>query len=97
MKKIKLESISLAYKISIAAAFLLLLINILSVFFVLFPVYNLADDGEQLSTENDRKLERAEKTSNIIFGVSYVLAAVSLGSGAYGVYQDVRKKSKAKS
>lgn len=97
MKKINLKNISLAYKISIVSAFLLLAINILSVIFVLLPIYNLAGDTEvdqKNSTVNDKKLEKAENTTGLVSIASYLLVAVSLGSGGYGVYQDVRKKSK---
>jgi hypothetical protein len=97
MKKINLKNISLAYKISVVSAFLLLAINILSVIFVLLPIYNLAGDTEidqKNSTVNDKKLEKAENTTGLVSIASYVLVAVSLGSGGYGVYQDIRKKPK---
>jgi cell division protein FtsL len=97
MSKSKLKDIRLAYKISLVSAFLLLLINILSVIFVILPIYNLVGDTEidkKNSTVNDNKLEKAENTTEILSVVSYGLIAISLGSGGYGVYQDVRKKPK---
>jgi hypothetical protein len=96
VKKIKLKEIRLAYKISIASAFLLIAINAMSIIFVLLPIYNLVGDTEigQNSVESDKKLNKAEKNTGLVLIVSYGLIVVSLGSGAYGAYEDIRKKPK---
>jgi hypothetical protein len=88
------KRIRLSYKICLISAAIALIINVLSVFFVLMPIYSLVGENDQSSTENDITLSRAENTTEVAMVVTYVLIGVSFASGSYGAYQDVRKKSK---
>jgi hypothetical protein len=91
----KPNRIRLSYKISLVSAAVAVMIGVLSVIFFLLPIYNLVgEDITQQSAESDKILERAEAGTDAALAASYVLIPVSLVSLSYGVYQDVRKKSK---
>lgn len=94
MNKVKINEIRTAYKIALLAAALVLVINFASLFLVVLPIYNLVGNANLSDTEKAYRLERSENTSSLSWGATMLLTIVSLGAGGYGVYQDVRKKSK---
>lgn len=88
------KSLSKAYKISIISIVTVFVINVLSFFFVLLPIYSLVGDSSLTDTEIDNKLENLETASDVVLGLTIVLFTVSVVSGGYGLYQDVRTKPK---
>jgi multisubunit Na+/H+ antiporter MnhC subunit len=95
MKKSE-KSISTPFKITIVSSVLLIVINFAFVLFVLLPIYDLAGDNVTTTLEKDKKLDEAEAKTDVVIGVSAVLAIVSLGSVGYGVYKEIETSDKSK-
>lgn len=93
-KKTKFKELSKAYKISIIAIITVFVINILSFLFVMLPMYSLVGDSTMTDIEKDNKFEKLETSSDVVLGLTVALFTVSVVSGGYGLYQDVRKKPK---
>jgi hypothetical protein len=95
MKKTE-KKISAPFKISIICSVLLVVINFAFVLFVLLPIYDLAGDNVITTVEKDKKLDDAESKTDIVVGISAVLAIVTLGSVGYGVFKEIETTDKTK-
>lgn len=94
MNKKKFKDLSLALRIAVFAVITAFVINILTFLFVLLPIYGIVGDNSLTSTEKDNKLENSETITEVVMVSTVVLITVSVVSGGYGVYNDVRSKSK---
>lgn len=92
--KTKFRDLKMAFRVSIIAIVTVFVINILSFFFVLLPIYSLVGDSSMTDIEIDNKLQNLDTASGIVLWLTIALIAFSVVSGGYGLFQDVKAKSK---